>query len=336
MNVLTEWGERWNRKTKTVYSPDDEELAPPDLELGFPAVDMMLGGGIPRGRTTIIVGEPMSGKSLTAQLIIAASQRQGGTAIYIDSEHVFDEKWFSLTGVDTSPEKLLVVRPQSLEQAFDLIVDALTNVVPDVIVVDSIPALMPATVMETTMEEKDVIGVHARKLTMGIMKATSLNKRTALILINQLRSQIGGYGNPESMPGGRAIRHAASIILRTRKGKWLTVAGEAVDSPFKALDDEENTDNKSIGFILRLRTEKNKCAVPFQECDIKFKFTGEFDALGALITLAAKRGIIEQSRGFYTLPDIEKKIHGLNAVERFLREDIEYRDRLIQSVKELE
>ncbi|KKK61038.1 hypothetical protein LCGC14_3018310, partial [marine sediment metagenome] len=136
---LKAWGERWDSKLKlkVAYDPTDKALTPGVVPLEIPAVDIMLGGGIPLGRTTILIGEPSSGKTLLAQLVIASAQRRGGRAMFFDIERTYDPEWFKLTGVDVSPKKLIVVRPRNLEQAFDLAVDALETVKPEVMVIDS-------------------------------------------------------------------------------------------------------------------------------------------------------------------------------------------------------
>ncbi|KKL04075.1 hypothetical protein LCGC14_2619720, partial [marine sediment metagenome] len=231
-DVLRSFGQRWNRKTKSevAFEPEAEVLNPDAVPLDIPAVDLMLGGGMPRGRTSIFIGESSAGKTLLSQLVMAAAQRAGGIAMFFDIERTYDAKWFALTGVDTSPEKLLVVRPESLEQGFDMICDALKKVKPEVIVVDSIPAMVPMDVMKKEMTDRDFRGLEARKITAGVKKATQFNQTTALIFINQLRVNMGvTYGNPESMPGGKGLKFPASIIVRVRRGTWLTDVSEKGD-----------------------------------------------------------------------------------------------------------
>lgn len=263
-NGLEVFGKRWNSKTKAevAFAPEAEALAPGAIPLGIPAVDLMLGGGLPRGRTSIFIGEPSSGKSLLAQLVIAAAQRKGGKCIYFDIERCYDAKWMALTGVDVSPEKLLVMRPRNLEQTFDMVISALEELKPEVIVVDSVPAMVPEAILKASMEDKDFRGLAARKTTEGIAKCTSYNQKTALIFINQLRMDMGvTWGNPERMPGGKAIKFHASLIIRVRRGKWLTdVAQKLKEEEFTSL--EEGKDAKRIGFMLRLRTEKSKVSRP--------------------------------------------------------------------------
>ena len=340
-DALRSFGQRWNKKTKSevAFEPEAEVLSPDAVPLEIPAVDLMLGGGMPRGRTSIFIGEPSSGKTLLSQLTIAAAQRAGGKAIFFDIERTYDAKWFALTGVDTRPEKLLVVRPESLEQGFDMICDALKKVKPEVIVVDSIPAMVPQDVMDKDMVDKDFRGLEPRKITAGVKKATQFNQTTALIFINQLRVNMGvKFGNSESMPGGKGLKFHASLLVRVRKGSWLTDATESNtdrdEDGFTTL--EADTNSRRIGFMLRLRTEKNKCAPPWQECALKFFFNGVIDPLGSLIHLAMQRGVIEVTGSWFKLPGVEKKLHGLPAVEEAIREDEDLKTLLVTEIRDQE
>ncbi len=250
------------------------------------------------------------------------------------AHNTYDAKWFALTGVDISPEKLLVVRPESMEQTFDMVIDALKKVKPAVIVVDSIPAMVPQDVMKASMEDKDFRGLSARKITEGVAKATQYNNETALIFLNQLRINMGvKFGNPESMPGGKGLKFHASLLVRVRRGTWLTTAteGDKDEDGFSTLEDDK--DAKRIGFMLRLRTEKNKCAPPWQDCALKFFFNGVIDPLGSLIHLAQQRGIIEVTGSWFKLPGVEAKLHGLGAVEEAIREDEELKARLVTEIQ---
>ena len=193
------WSKKWNRKSKkqVVVEPRNDALEIKVIPTGIPTFDTILGPtgreeqGFPRGRTTLLFGEPSSGKTLLSQIAIASAQQRGGRAMFFDIEKTFDPRWFELTGVDTDPTKLVVARPDNMEQTFDMIVDALENLKPDVIVVDSIPAMMPKAVMLADMEKQDFQGVNARKITEGIKKCTQANDTTVLIFINQLRVSLG-------------------------------------------------------------------------------------------------------------------------------------------------
>lgn len=327
-SILEAWGARWNKKLgdEVVYDPDAEILSPNPIPLELPALDIVLGGGIPRGRTTIVYGNEGCGKTLLSQLIIAAAQRQGGDALFFDVERTYTRDWFRLTGVNTSADRLQIVRPANLEQAFDMADDALRTIQPAVIVIDSCAAMVPKQMLEASMEDKDFRGLGARKTTEGIKKLTASNKTTALVVINQVRVDMGKtFGNPETMPGGKALRFASSLTLLIRRGTWLTDKSEELDLEeldldFTAVDTRR--DAKYVGFLLWLRTEKNKQAVGYQDCQIKFFFNGTVDPTSALVDLALRRGVIEEvGKGYFLVPGIEKKFHGARNVEKLLKKD---------------
>jgi recombination protein RecA len=336
-DALRSFGQRWNKKasTKVIFDPEDEVLHPGPIPFGILAVDLMLGGGIPRGRTTVFIGEEQSGKTLLSQLAIAAAQRQGGTAMFFDIERTFDAKWFARTGVDIDPEKLIVIHPENLEQGFDMVVDALIKVKPDIIVMDSVSAMVPKDVLKVTMEEKDFRGLDAKKITAGIKKVTQYNQDTALIIINQLRVSMGVvYGNPESQPGGKGLKFHTSLRVRVRRGARLTTETENGKRDADGFLESDDKDARLLGFIMRLRAEKNKCApIDWEGCDIKFFFDGSVDSTGSLIHLAQQRGIIEATGSWFKLPGIEAKLHGLPAVEKAIREDEDLKARLVAEIQ---
>jgi len=323
---LTTFAARWNKKAQTAFNPKDEILKAGVVPTEIVALDEMLGGGIPRGRTTVLFGEYSSGKTFFAQLIIAAAQRQGGNAVFVDAERTYDPDWFKLSGVDLSEDKLLVVRPRTLEQTNDMVVDALQNVKPTVLVVDSIPSLVPADVLTMKMEEKDERGVHPRKVGMMVKNCTSFNDSTALIFINQIRMSMGiSFGNPESLPGGKALQFATTLMVRVRRGKWITDAVKSLDK------DDDEKDAQRIGFMLKLRTEKNKLAPPWQTCEVEFKFDGTVDPTGSLIRLAIERGVIEvSSPGYFDV--LGEKVHGLETLKFKIRSDTDLQAAIIQQV----
>lgn len=333
---LEEFGKRLDKiaKQRVAYHPEDAIFTPPDISLGedYKAVDDMFGGGIPRGKTSIFYGVESSGKTLLSQLIIAAAQKEGGNAVFLDIEHTYDPKWFALTDVQTnSADKLLIVRPRNLEHAFDIMQQTLTEAQPDVLVLDSIGFLVSKGIMEANMEDGETMGIFPKKVTQGIKKLTSINVKTALIIINQVTMKMGVvYGNPEIMPGGMALRNAASLIIRLRKGAWLTENSRGVGEEEMGLTLEGKKDSARTGFILKMRTEKSKVSTPWQEAELKSYFNGIIDPLSSFINLAIRKGLIKGSGGYYTVLDSENKIHGMSNLESLIRDDDSLKTKLTE------
>jgi recombination protein RecA len=290
----------------------------------------MLGDGFPKGRSVVFVGEPGTGKTLLAQLVIAAAQREGGRAMFFDAEKTYDPRWFAKTGVDIDPKKLIIVRPRNLEQAFDMIEDALERIKPALIVVDSLPALVPKKVVEEKLEEKENIALFARKIGPAIQKATLANTVTCVIYINQIRTAIGRWGDPSDMPGGYAFKHANSQLIRTRRGAWILENEDKSDMIFG--DDKEK---KKVGFILKLRVERNKVAEPWKEAEVEFRWKdGSIDWISSLVHEAMTKGIIESpSKGYFTSVLWEGKIHGREKLENTIRNDVVLKASLIECIK---
>jgi recombination protein RecA len=317
-----------------IFDPEDPRLQPNILPTDLDSLDLILGGGIRRGRTTMIYGVESSGKTLLTQVIIAASQRRGGVCFFVDAERTFDPNWFKLTGVDTDPAKLLIGRPMSTEHTFDMVEGALKAKY-DVVVLDSVAAMVSQAAMDAKMVDKDFQGWDARKITQGVKKCNLVNESSAFIIINQMRSALGvTYGNPETIPGGRALRHAASVSLRLRRGAWVLDKEVDGDVPtFTSVDDSPET--KRVGFRMRIRAEKNKTTIPWQETDIRVLFNGNVDALGSLVDLAIKRGVVvlEKGMSFYRVPGHDGLINGRKAVEDHLREDDDAREVVAAAVR---
>ena len=330
---LKEWGKAWNKSTKreVAFDPGSKVLVPVGIRLGIPNVDSMLGDGFPKGRSVVFVGEPGTGKTLLSQLVIAAAQREGGRAMFFDAEKTYDPRWFELTGVDTSPEKLIIVRPRNLEQAFDMIEDALERIKPAVIVVDSVPALVPKKITEERMEDKDNIALAPRKIGTAIQKATLANTVTCLIFINQIRTAIGKWGDPSDMPGGWAFKHANSQLIRTRRGAWIL---ENEDKSEMVLGDDR--EKKKVGFILKLRVERNKVSEPWKEAEVEFRWKdGSVDWTASLVHEAMIKGVIgSPTKGYFISNLWEGKIHGREKLENTIRADADLKAKTIERIKQ--
>lgn len=328
---LKSWMAGWNKKTKAkvVFDPADKILIPEGIHLGIPAVDNMLGDGFPRGRTTIFLGEASSGKTLLAQLLIAAAQKEGGTCMFFDIERTFDSRWFEATGVDTSSDKFIVSRPRNLEEAFEMVIDALEKVRPDVIVVDSIPALVPRAIMETRME-KERMGLTAKRISDGVKLCTQANQDCVLVFINQPRISLGvTFGNPETMPGGKQLLFSSTILVRTRQGAFILEDNDEED-----MDEDSKKKKNRIGFILKLRTERNKIFRPFEDSTLEFRFDGSVDWISSLVHDALVAGVIvSPSKGYFESDLWEGKVHGREKVEAMIRKDEELKNELTKRTK---
>ena len=248
------------------------------ISTGSLSLDIALGGaGIPRGRITELFGPESSGKTTLALHIIANAQRGGGVAAFIDAEHALDTTWAKRLGVDVSG--LLVSQPDTGEQALDIAEMLISSNSVDVIVVDSVAALTPKAEIEGEMGDTHV-GLQARLMSQAMRKLTSIiNKsKTALVFINQIRMKIGVmFGNPETTPGGRALKFYSSVRIDLRRISTIKDATGA------------------IGSRVRARVVKNKIAPPFRDTEFDIMFDNGISYEGDLLDLAAACQVVERS-----------------------------------------
>jgi recombination protein RecA len=253
---------------------------------GSLALDIALGvGGIPKGRITEIYGPEASGKTTLAQHIIAEAQKRGEVAAYIDVEHALDRAYAANCGVKT--EDLYISQPDTGEQALE-ITEALVRGGVDIIVVDSVAALVPQAEIEGEMGDAHV-GLQARLMSQALRKlAAAISKsNTVVIFINQLREKVGiVYGNPEVTPGGRALKFYSSVRIDLRRTETIMQSGEAVGNHVKA------------------KIVKNKVAPPFKSAEFDIMFSHGISKEGDIIDLGVQQGFVSKAGAFYSYGDL--------------------------------
>ncbi len=251
------------------------------VSTGSLSLDAALGcGGYPRGRIVEIFGPESSGKTTLTLHAIAQVQARGGTAAFIDAEHAFDARYAESLGVDL--KRLLVAQPDCGEQGLDIALTLVESGVIDLVVVDSVAALVPKAEIDGEMGDQHM-GLHARLMSRGVRKMTAEASRTntTILFINQLRQKIGVvFGNPETTTGGHALRFFASVRLDVRRiGK--ATAGE-----------------NTIGNRTRVKVVKNKLAPPFQEAEFDIRWGVGIDQLGEVIDAGIEAGILQRSGAY--------------------------------------
>ncbi|MEN8614890.1 recombinase RecA [Dehalogenimonas sp. THU2] len=276
------------------------------IPTGSLALDLALGvGGLPRGRVTEIYGPEGSGKTTLAQHVIAECQKRGGKAFYIDVEHAFDPKYAKTCGINL--DELYIAQPNAGEEALDICEKLVRSGGADLVVVDSVAALVPKAELEGDMGDSHV-GLQARLMSQALRKLTAAigNTGTAVIFINQLREKVGVmFGNPEVTPGGRALKFYSSVRLDLRRVETLKSGTVAIGSHVKA------------------RVVKNKVAPPFRVAEFDILFDSGISREGNLIDLGVEAGVIKKSGSFFSYGDLRLG-QGREAARTFLveREDI--------------
>jgi len=282
---------------------------------GSISLDIATGiGGIPRGRITEIYGPESSGKTTLTLHIIAEAQKRGGKAVFIDAEHAFDPKYAKAIGVNL--EDLIISQPDYGEQALEIAETLIRSGAVDVVVIDSVAALVPKAELEGDLEDFNV-GLHARLMSkaMRILKGSVNKSKTALILINQIREKVGVmFGNPETTTGGRAIKFFADMRLEVRK-KDIKDAGE------------------KVGNRVKVKVVKNKLAPPFKEAEFDVIYGEGISKEGELLDLGEQLGIIQKSGSWYSYGD--KKIgQGRERAREFLKKNPEIAEEIEKLIKE--
>ncbi len=289
------------------------------IPTGSLALDLALGiGGIPRGRITEIYGPESGGKTTLALHVIAQAQKAGGVAAFVDAEHALDPVYARQLGVDV--DNLLLSQPDTGEQALEIVELLVRSGAVDVIVVDSVAALVPRAEIEGDMGDAHV-GLQARLMSQALRKLTGVlsKSNTSAIFINQIREKVGVmYGNPEVTTGGRALKFYSSIRLDVRrKGQ-----------PIKKGD-------QPIANVVRVKVTKNKLAPPFREAELELYFGRGIDPVADLVTAAVDRGVIKKSGSWFSYNDIRLG-QGKEKAADYLRANPEMIDEIRNRVLSLE
>lgn len=276
--------------------------AVPSISTGSISIDYALGiGGVPRGRVIEIYGPEASGKTTLALQVIAQAQATGGNAAFVDAEHALDASYAKRLGVDL--DNLLVSQPDHGEQALEIVEVLVRSGGVDVVVVDSVAALVPRTEIEGDMGDAQV-GLQARLMSQALRKLTGVvsKSRTCLVFINQLREKIGVmFGSPETTTGGRALKFYSSVRMDIRR--------------IGAIKDADRV----VGGRTRVKVVKNKLAAPFREAEFDIMYGEGISREGDLLDLAVEHNIVEKSGTWFSYSG-ERLGQGRENVKRYLRE----------------
>ncbi|MBP1742373.1 MAG: recA [Deltaproteobacteria bacterium] len=295
---------------------EEKVLDIPAISTGSLALDLALGiGGVPKGRVVEIYGPESSGKTTLALHIAAESQAQGGMVAFIDAEHALDVNYARKLGVDV--DNLLVSQPDTGEQALDIAEILVRSGAIDVLIIDSVAALVPRAELEGEMGDQH-LGLQARLMSQALRKltATISKSMTCVIFINQIRMKIGVmFGSPETTTGGNALKFYASQRLDIRR--------------IAAIKDGEQV----IGSRTRVKVVKNKIAPPFKEAEFDIIFGTGISKEGDILDLAVSSGLVEKSGAWYSY-DGERLGQGRENARKLLAENMDVRDKLAVAVKE--
>ncbi|MBQ9248989.1 MAG: recombinase RecA [Oscillospiraceae bacterium] len=293
---------------------DDIPVNVEALSTGSLSLDLALGiGGVPKGRIVEIYGPEASGKTTLALHVVASAQKANGTAAYIDVEHALEPAYAHALGVNI--DELLISQPDTGEQALDICESLVRSGAVDIVVVDSVAALIPRSELEGEIGDS-VVGVLARLMSQAMRRlagAISKNNCT-VIFINQLRQKIGNpYGNPETTSGGLALKYYASVRIDVRRIETLKV------------------NNEYVGAKTRAKIVKNKVAPPFKEAEFDILYGEGISRIGEIVDLAVKLEIIEKAGAWFTVED--NRIQGRDGVKQFLIDNPDVADRVEAQIR---
>ncbi len=285
------------------------------IPTGSMTLDMALGvGGIPKGRVVEIYGPESSGKTTVALHVVAEAQRKGGEAAFIDAEHALDPVYAKNLGVDI--DNLIVSQPDTGEQALEIAEALVRSGALDVVVIDSVAALVPKAEIEGEMGSNHV-GLLARLMSQALRKLTGITSKsgTAVIFINQIREKVGVvYGNPETTPGGRALKFFSSVRLEVRRQEAIKNGTEI------------------IGNKTKVKVVKNKVAPPFKEAEFDIMYGEGISKLGNIIDVAVSFDIIKKSGAWFSYEG-ERLGQGRDNVKKYMEENPEFAEMIERKVR---
>jgi len=286
------------------------------IPTGCLTLDIALGvGGMPRGRVVEIYGPESSGKTTVALHVVAEAQKRGGEAAFIDAEHALDPVYAQKLGVDI--DNLIVAQPDTGEQALEIAEALVRSGAIDVVVVDSVAALVPKAEIEGEMGDAHV-GLLARLMSQAMRKLTGITAKsgTVVIFINQLREKVGVlYGNPETTPGGRALKFFSSVRIDVRRQEAIKNGTEI------------------IGNRTRAKVVKNKVAPPFKEAEFDIMYGEGISNMGNILDVAVSMDIIKKSGAWFSFNG-EKLGQGRDNVKKYMKENPEFADMIEAMVRE--
>jgi recombination protein RecA len=308
--------ERQFGKGSIMRMGDEEPQRVASISTGALALDLALGvGGVPRGRIIEIFGPESSGKTTLALHIIAEAQRAGGLAAFVDAEHALDPTYAQAIGVDL--ENLYFSQPDNGEQALEIADTLVRSGALDLVVIDSVAALVPRAEIEGEMGDSHV-GLQARLMSQALRKLSGSLSRsgTTAIFINQLREKIGVmFGSPETTPGGRALKFYSSVRLDIRRIGALKIG------------------NDTVGNQTRVKVVKNKVAPPFKTVEFDIMYGEGISKEGSLLDIGIEHGVIQKSGAWFAYGE-ERVGQGRENAKQFLKENDEVRERILSDVYE--
>ena len=283
------------------------------IPTGSLSLDIALGGGVPKGRIIEIYGPESSGKTTLSLHVVAEVQKSGGVAAFIDAEHALDPSYAKRLGVDT--EKLLVSQPDSGEQALEIVETLVRSNAVDIVVIDSVAALVPQAEIEGDMGDSHM-GLQARLMSQALRKLTAIISRSkcTVIFINQLRMKIGVmFGNPETTTGGNALKFYASVRMDIRRTSQIKSADEV------------------LGNRVRVKVVKNKVAPPFREAEFDIMYNQGISREGDVLDLAITRGIMTKA-GAWIAYEGSNVAQGREAGKQYLKDNPEILEKIAKEV----